>query len=123
MRHTYHLEIFFQGKWVTWTGGECTREWGMGWLDAHREGPRPHNGWRLVREDGKVVFEVPECSEVGIGMVAGWPTWDQYAWSAQRALVRAGQIANMHKEFLVAAELTRLAGLTETVLKKEKDNG
>ena len=40
-----------------------------------------------------ILRELDAIETVGIGMVAGWPTWQQYARAAVRALERAASIA------------------------------
>jgi hypothetical protein len=46
----------------------------------------------MVRSDGKIVRELTEYEDVGIGMIAGFPTAEQYERAAERALERARKI-------------------------------
>lgn len=72
---------------------DVPKTWAEGWLAHHREAPGPRLAYRLVRSDGKVIETIPGREEVSIGMVAGWPSWQQYAHAAAKALQRASQIA------------------------------
>ena len=54
------------------------------------EMPRVH--LRMVRSDGKIIREITEHDDVGIGMIAGFPTAEQYERAAERALERAKKI-------------------------------
>ena len=66
-------------------------------MDAMR-GQLPRVHLRLVRSDGKIMDEVEPHDDVGIGMVAGWPTAEQYEAAAERAMTRAAKIrANQDK--------------------------
>ena len=42
-----------------------------------------------MRSDGRVMEEVPAREDVAIGMVAGWPTAEQFERAANKALERA----------------------------------
>lgn len=78
---------------------DVPKTWAEGWLAHHREAPGPRLAYRLVRSDGKVIETIPGIEEVSIGMVAGWPSWQQYAHAAAKALQRASQIASRgHRE-------------------------
>jgi hypothetical protein len=116
MRHTYTLQILIphSGEWFGGAGSECSREYGMGYLQAHREAPTPRLGMRLIREDGKVLDDVKACDEVRIGAVVGFPTWQQYARAAHVALIRAGQIVDTVRDVddpLAGIFADRLAGI------------
>lgn len=92
MRHNYRIEVLVDGGWRSFAGGECGREYGMGYLAAWRLIPGPRFGLRLVRSDGKVLDEAPALDDVSIGMVAGWPTAEQYRAAAARAIAKAEAI-------------------------------
>jgi hypothetical protein len=60
-------------------------------MDAMKgEMPRIH--LRMVRSDGKIIREITEYDDVGIGMITGFPTAEQYERAAERALERARKI-------------------------------
>ena len=88
--YTYHIECPFLGGWNAFIKGR-SRGYCDGYLDAMR-GQRPSLHLRLVRSDGKVMDEVEAHDDVRIGMVAGWPTAEQYEAAAERALARAQKI-------------------------------
>jgi hypothetical protein len=77
------------GKWNAFKRG--SRHYCDGYMDAIR-GQMPRSHLRLVRSDGKVMDEVLPHDDVGIGMVAGWPSAQQYEAAAERALKRAKKI-------------------------------
>jgi len=45
-----------------------------------------------MRSDGKVMQELPAVTDASIGMVAGWPTPEQYEYAARRAIEQAARI-------------------------------
>lgn len=94
-RHTYRLEVDDNGTWVPLTGGACGREFGIGYVFACRERPGPKLGIRLTRGDGKVVEEAPGTTEASIGLVAGFPTAEQYRRAAARCIARAEAIERL----------------------------
>ena len=89
MKYTYHIECPFLGGWNAFKQG--SRHYCNGYMDAMR-GQMPRLHLRLVRSDGKVMDEIQAHDDVGIGMVAGWPTAEQYETAANRAIKRAGKI-------------------------------
>lgn len=92
--HRYHLEMqAFDGEWFTPAGlEEEQRGFLLGYMFGRADGPPPRLAMRVVRSDGKVVDERPADTEVSIGMVAGWPTPEQYEAAAERALATAAKI-------------------------------
>lgn len=92
-RYTYRLEIDIDGEWFCPAGMEDThlaflRGYAMGRFDT----PAPRRGIRIVRSDGKIMEEYQAATEVNIGMIAGWPTPEQYEAAAERALETAQKI-------------------------------
>jgi hypothetical protein len=95
MKYYYYLESYSLGKRLKFKE-YCSLQYGQGWLDARKDhSPRPH--MRLVRSDGKIIEEVPANHEVSIGMVAGWPTPEQYERAAQKALETAKHLREKQK--------------------------
>ena len=93
-KYTYKVEIYFDQKWVTIiTRG---KEYCQGWLDLYKD-HAPRNPARLIRDDGKVLEEVNGKDDVDIGMIAGWPTPEQYERAAEEALKKAENIRKSKK--------------------------
>lgn len=93
MKYTYRIETYmgddFSKPWVKIKEG--TLSYLRGWLDGRKDYfPRSH--FQLVRSDGKVIETLEARYEVGIGMIAGWPTAQQYERAGNEALERARQI-------------------------------
>lgn len=89
-KYTYSIESFYLEKWCSVTQ-YASREYCEGYLDCYRyEAPR--NAMRIVRNDGKVVREIAANEDVAIGMIAGWPTPEQYERAAAKALEKAARI-------------------------------
>lgn len=88
-KYTYTVQTYYLDKWLDIVYD--TRDFCLGFLHARRDqGPR--NAYRLIRSDGKIMEEIPAEPDVFIGMVAGWPTPEQYEEAAQRALDKASKI-------------------------------
>ena len=104
------------GDWTCPCGMRAMpRGYADGYLAARRDEPGPRLACRLVREtDGKVVEEIAAAEDVDVGMVAGWPTWQQYAEAAKRALVLAARQA-MRADDAAVDTAGRLVGAVITV--------
>lgn len=93
-RYTYSIQAHYEH--IGWfTLGGCTnvpRTWASGFLAGRREASRPQLPLRVLRSDGKVVDETSGSEDVEIGLVAGWPSAEQYEQAAARALGRADHI-------------------------------
>ncbi len=94
VNYKYHIECPFMDGWNAFQKG--SRHYCNGYMDAMR-GQMPRLHLRLVRSDGKVIDEIQSHDDVGIGMVAGWPTAEQYETAANRALERAEKIRNRNQ--------------------------
>ena len=122
MKYIYHLQIQKpDGEWFTSSYGD-PRQYYFGWLAHRRESPGPGLGARIVRypealvrtgampvDGGDLVEYVPAIEDVSIGMVAGWPTWQQYARAGVKALERATQIAARDKQPALVGQILRTA--------------
>jgi len=96
MKHTYTIETLFGDKWMPIIKGEYL-QYCLGWLDrAQKHSPRP--AYRLVRSDGRILKLLTEREDVSIGLVAGFPTAEQYEAAAQRALDKAAKIREIEKQ-------------------------
>ena len=85
-KYTYSVESFFEGKWVKLFSE--TRDYCAGYINhAQYEHPRPTI--RITRNDGKIIHEIKSDPDVSIGMIASWPTPEQYEAAAARALEQA----------------------------------
>jgi hypothetical protein len=90
MRHTYKIETFHLNQWAK-IADYVTREFcnGVLWKVKH---DAPRLAYRVVRSDGKIMDELPAVDEVSVGMVAGFPTPEQYERAAAKALEKAAAI-------------------------------
>lgn len=89
MLYEYRVESFVFGDWIRITNGSLG--YCRGFFDARKEGS-PRNAYRVIRSDGKVIDEFKARNDVHIGVVAGWPTAEQYEIAAQTALKYAQTI-------------------------------
>jgi hypothetical protein len=88
-KYSYQLQSFFIDKWTTLFTD--TRDFCLGYL-THAGYSQPRNAMRVIRSDGKIISEINPSDEVHIGMIAGWPTPEQYESAAKRALEQAALI-------------------------------
>lgn len=89
MKHSYHIECLTIGKWLKLFSGGL--QFLQGYLDARSESS-PRLAHRIMRSDGKIVEQIEAREDVSVGMVAGFPTAEQYEAAAQRALSKAAVI-------------------------------
>jgi len=90
MKYTYSIQCPCLNDWNSFIKNEI-KSYCDGYMDGRKHDlPRPH--LRMVRSDGKIVRELTEYEDVGIGMIAGFPTAEQYERAAERALERARKI-------------------------------
>ena len=94
-KYTYCIECPCLGKYNRFIK-DRSKHYCEGYMDAMR-GQLPRIHLRMVRSDGKVMDEIEAFDDVGIGMVAGWPTAQQYELAAERALERAKIIRSRSK--------------------------
>jgi hypothetical protein len=90
MKYTYNIQSQCLGNWHSFIRDEI-KSYCDGYMDAMR-GEMPRVYLRMVRSDGKIIRELPEYEDVGIGQIAGFPTPEQYERAAERALERARKI-------------------------------
>ena len=89
-KYTYSIESFYLGKWCS-VAKYASRDYCEGYLDHYRyEAPR--NEMRILRSDGKVVRDLGPFDDVSVGMIAGWPTPEQYERAAAKAIEKAANI-------------------------------
>ena len=105
-KYTYRFE--FQdhtGQWyeAIWLKYE-TLTFLKGYLWGRRDAPPPRLGMRIVRNDGKVVEESKANDELDIGIIAGWPTPEQYERAAERSIKQAEYIRRMRMHMPSANE-------------------
>lgn len=93
IRPNYTVEASVDGGETWRTVLADTRDWCLGYLSCHQEQPGPRRALR-VRDmrTGRIVDSVPEERNVGLGMVAGHPTAQQYRDAAAAALAKADEI-------------------------------
>jgi hypothetical protein len=95
MKHEYRLESFYLDKWVTLK--KSSLSYLQGYLDARKDAS-PRLAYRIIRSDGKIIEEIAAREDVSVGMIAGWPTAEQYEHAAKRALDKAEAIRNHNKK-------------------------
>ncbi len=89
MKYTYSLETFYLDKWVKLFSD--TRDFCLGYLVSIRN-YSPRLAHRIIRSDGKVMHDAPAVTEVSVGMIASYPTPEQYEFAAAEALKKAAAI-------------------------------
>ena len=105
MKHTYSIQRLYNGDWYSLIKGEYL-QYCLGWLDRTQDqSPRP--AYRLVRSDGRIMKLLTEREDVCIGMVAGFPTAEQYEAAAQMALNMAAVIRENEKRQLERSSVGR----------------
>jgi hypothetical protein len=90
-KYTYAVEAQRGADWLTIADDE-TRDFCLGYLAALRQCPGPRLAVRVTRSDGRLCDESGAVERVGLGMVAGWPTAEQYERAAERALEQAREV-------------------------------
>jgi len=90
-KYTYSVESEYLGRWFS-VLKDTTVNFCRGYILGKRDGAPPRLSFRLVRSDGKVMDVTPEDLDVSVGMVAGFPTPEQYEDAAARAIERAKRI-------------------------------
>ena len=111
-KHTYSVEVEWSGRWRPIISPE-TRDYCLGYLAAHRQHPGPRLAVRVTRSDGKVMDSSSAEDRASLGMVAGFPTAEQYERAAERALESAREIrARTERREASRAERAKLAPKT-----------
>lgn len=98
----YRFQILTGDVWSTLI--ESKRGFCMGYLLCYHDSPGPRLEARVLGPTGKVINSTRARPEVSIGMVAGWPTAEQYEAAASRALELAKDIRE-REAFAAAREL------------------
>jgi hypothetical protein len=89
-KYQYYVESLYDGRWVRIH--TASRDFCEGYLRRVLDDTHPRNEYRLMRSDGKVMESLYPIEEVSVGMIAGWPTPEQYEHAAQVALDKAARI-------------------------------
>lgn len=95
MTYRYAIDVFYDEihRWVTLPGlGDVSLQYAEGYVTGHHDSPGLARAIRIVRSDGKVKREEPACAEVSLGMIAGWPSAQQYRRAAAAAIAKAEQL-------------------------------
>lgn len=111
-KYTYQIESFWNEEWWKVISGPKT--FLEGYLFAVRDMMKgPRNEYRLLRIDkesgeAKVIEELSAQPEAWLGMVAGWPTPQQYRAAAQRALDSAERVEKQreYNDYLLTVDTT-----------------
>ena len=90
MKYQYQVYVLNASDYWTKVVDESL-QFCRGYMHAKRD-YFPRLAHRLVRSDGKIIEEFSAHDEVGIGMVAGWPSAEQYERAAAKAMDRADVI-------------------------------
>ena len=93
-KYTYRMEFkMMDGHWdaSTFWLACCPVVYLRGYLDCYRY-MTPRLAARIVRSDGKIIEELEAREDVGIGMIAGRPSPEQYEAAAARALKTAAAL-------------------------------
>lgn len=85
----YWIEVFHIDKWLKIKSG--SNQYCQGFYDAKMDSS-PRLSMRIKRSDGEILEYAEAKTEVSIGMVAGWPTPEQYEAAAARAMAKAEAI-------------------------------
>lgn len=85
-KYKYYLEIYCLDKWMQIA--DETRDYCLGYFNASKD-QCPRNAIRIRRSDGKILDELKAFDDVCLGMIAGYPTAEQYEFAANRALEKA----------------------------------
>lgn len=108
-RYTYETQVFSVSTWVTVASG--SRGYCTGFFHAHAEHPSPRLASRLVRSDGVVLDERKASEGAALGMVAGFPSPEQYERAAAKAQAsadllrkRASSRAAIRKRFVEGSD-------------------
>lgn len=89
-RREWSVQVFGFGKWrQLFTERQA---WAEGYIAHHRDAHGPKIAMRIIDAHGQVRAEVEAVEDVSIGMIAGWPTAEQYELAAERALAKARAI-------------------------------
>lgn len=105
MTRTYQIQIKVLDHWSRHIDESLS--YCQGYMEAMRDQGGPFVAMRLMRSDGKVVDEIQELTEVSIGMVAGYPTAEQYEAATERALEKAKVIREREARSLAKLERMR----------------
>lgn len=101
MKYTYELQVHGEDRWFTLGGcRDVPLSWARGFIAGRQEASGPQLPIRILRSDGKIVEETLGKPEVSLGLIAGWPSAEQYERAAARALEKATKIREheKHKE-------------------------
>ena len=82
------------GKWFSIVSEE-SRDFCLGYSMALRDAPPPRAARRVIRSDGKVVEQDEHDHRVALGMIAGFPTPEQYERAAREAMEQAAHLRLM----------------------------
>ena len=90
------MNFHYLGKWC-WLATQ-SKAWCKGYLRCASQQFGPRNAYRIVDSHRKVIEEIPAVDDCEIGMIAGFPSPEQYEAAAQRALEAAARIREREKK-------------------------
>lgn len=88
-KYTYKVVVQVADQWIRIA--DASKDFCMGYMHRSSE-YSPRLAMMVVRSDGKVIDSIERSDEVSIGMVASWPTPEQYEAAARRAMSTAEEI-------------------------------
>lgn len=94
-KYEYWIEVFHLDKWMKIKTG--SRQYCQGFYDAKMDSS-PRLAMRIMRSNGDVMELADAREDVSIGMIAGWPTPEQYEAAAARAMAKAEAIRSRIRE-------------------------
>lgn len=89
MKYIYTVQTNYLGVWTDIV--RDSRDFCLGFMHARKD-YAPRNAYRLMRSDGRVLYEFAAAGDVEIGQIAGYPTAEQYEAAALRAQAAAQRI-------------------------------
>lgn len=97
-RRTYSVEVFADGAWYPLVHGE-TYALAIGYYLGRRDAIVPPSlACRMMRSDGVEIERSNAVDQVACGMIAGFPTPEQYERAAAVALDTARQLRARENE-------------------------
>jgi hypothetical protein len=92
-KHTYSVQVYIEAsaQWHSIVTDE-SRGFAEGYALGHMDLSAPRLALRVIRDDGKVMQDSAARRELALGMIAGFPTPEQYELAAAEALESARRL-------------------------------
>ena len=105
VKYTYSIESNYNGNWTKLLSE--TKDFCIGYI-SHAKYCSPRNAMRVIRNDGKIVIAHDPLAEVSIGMIASWPTAEQYDYAAKTATEMAARIREQSLKQIAALHVIKI---------------